>query len=371
MKLQIEKKAILNELKKAQKVIDKKSALPQLQYLKIDIKDNVIKFTSSNSTISLISKLELEDSNHEEESYMVNPQLLISVIKKINTTEVNIQNEEDMIVVKSGKRKFKINTYSDNTYPKIEVSDTYKAFTINSSELSKGLNKVINMVSVQPYRPVLTGVHFKVDALGQLCLESTDSYRLARTNVNVEKEETFEGEIDEVLPKSFLSVLLSSITNESEIVVYKSSNKNYVFKFNNNLFVCRIIDGSYPDLNRLLNGDSEMELKINKSKLLESISCAIFDDGSNGNVIKMKISKDTLTIENGSETLGEFKDELENDFSFNGELNELTFNGEYLSQALKTFDEDEIKMYFKESEMTPFYIKNEDTTQLMFPIRTY
>ena len=237
------------------------------------------------------------------------------------------------------------------------------------------VDNVIKMVSLTPVRPVLNGVNFKgIKDDTRITLIATDSYRLGRKNVSI--SEPLTEDVDIIVPKEALSYIVSMMKNSKDEEVKLHLTGDYFVVYADGQYIqARLIDGKYPDVSRLIPDQSAIsnKLLINRKQFMDTLGCMVFKDDKN-NIMRMKMSEDSLIIENNDKQIGDFTEEF-SDYRYKGEAFNVSCDVEYMKQAVKTFESEELVIGFTMKEK-PFIIVGKDRfdeglLHLLLPVRTY
>jgi len=152
------------------------------------------------------------------------------------------------------------------------------------------------------------------------------------------------------------------------------TNKQIFIKINDLIFISRLLDGTYPDISRIIPKESNTTIVINNSELLDSIERAsLIAKESKNNIVKLiSLEDNMIEISSNLHEIGKAT-ELVYIKDFKGELIKISFNSKYVIDALKVIDSKEILIEFT-GELSPFVIKPIDHNKmlhLILPIRTY
>ena len=222
--------------------------------------------------------------------------------------------------------------------------------------------------SIDESRPQLTGINFKI-IKDELECNATDSYRLARKVLKIDKEtnETF----NIIVPGKNL-VELSKIIDEEKIELHIFNNK-ILFKSGNTLFQSRLINGSYPNTANLLPKDSLVKVKVNINELYNVIDrVSILTSDKEKNIVNLETNGNTLTMRSNSVEIGRVEEKMDISKDSDKEIN-ISFSAKYMMEALRTFEGDNATINFV-GEVNPIIIqddKEDNLIQLVLPIRTY
>jgi DNA polymerase-3 subunit beta len=164
---------------------------------------------------------------------------------------------------------------------------------IPSDDLTKILTSVLFSVSADETRPVLTGVLIIFNG-SEVSFVATDGFRLSQ------KKTAIQGLKEErrlILPKNSLSEIVR-LAGESEKVVvsFKKDENQVLLGVNNSVLATRIIEGEFPDFERIIPKDPTIKISVDKEDLLRSVKLASIFARDSGNVLKLFVSQDSLEI---------------------------------------------------------------------------
>ncbi|MCK5761530.1 MAG: DNA polymerase III subunit beta, partial [Candidatus Izimaplasma sp.] len=165
MNFQINKDVLLNNLIIAQKALSNKTPNPALQGIKLDVLDDHLIITTSNSDIAI--KLIVKDSSlaiKKQGSVLIPGKYFIEIIRKLDGLKVLISSVVDnMIRIEADRSDITLNMMDIDDYPELEFSEKVKSVKINVSTLKTVIRQTAFATSSIENRPILTGVNFKID----------------------------------------------------------------------------------------------------------------------------------------------------------------------------------------------------------------
>ena len=326
---------------------------PILSFLKWD--NDYLMFTNSDVTIKT-------DIKADEEFRVLIPCLPFkNILNKMNCVDVDLKIENNNLIVKGGRSRYKLILGSFKDYPNISIDSYENSVKIDSKELKAIIDKVAISCATSNNKPILAGVHFNHD----MC-EATDSFRYTKL-----KLENDLG-VDFILPRSSL-LLLNKIMGDAKEVNINYEENNVIFEFDDVKVKSSLLCGKYPNTTRLIT-IPRYYVEINRNDLLEAIDrISIFAGTQELNeqtfrIIGLNFTKNNLELISSNNGIGKATDECEcenTDF-----LDKIHCNLLHLSDALKTFNENEIKLCIYDANR-PFYIQDSkmDLIQLILPIR--
>ena len=348
MKFKISRSIFFKTLSHLQGIVDKKNTLPILANILIEAKDNSLILSSTDMDISVIEKVSCNVM--EDGATTINSQILYDIVRKIDdNSEIEIiSNNGKLLTLRSEGSRFSLACLPKEDYPLIEKDNSGIDIALNSKILFKLIDKTKFAISNEETRYFLNGLYFNVTNEADkniVTLVGTDGHRLAKFSHEI------DGKIDQVsgviIPKKTiyeLSKLLSEINIDINISI--STNK-IVFIIGDIIFISKLIDGSFPDYNRVIPKDNTNILKINRDKLLSAVDRVSTIANEKSPVIKFKLLQNMLnlnTINNESSTASE---DLK--INYQGDEIEIGFNSKYIMDIVNNLEDSEISINLKDN----------------------
>lgn len=373
MNFKVSKRIFYNALQTVSRSISSNSPLPALTGININVTNNEIILIGSDSDISIQTKLSnelFEDLNlvvNETGSIVIEAKYIIEIVRKIDADVIEIEIIDGSLTKISGESaEFNINGMRSSDYPLIDFNEPVNSFEINSSTILKIINQTTFATSDKETRPVLTGVNFDCKSNILKCV-ATDSYRLAQKTVILDNVNDF----NITIPAKSLNEVSKTIEDECTVRICVS-DKKVQFIIGSTIIQSRLIDGTYPETERLIPTVFPHELEIDSRDLLNAIDRASFIKNEGINIIKLNANSDEVIISSRSQEVGSSQERI-NVLSYTGNPIELSFSGRYVFEALRALQSNVIKISFS-GEMKPFIITTRDDDkiiQLILPVRTY
>lgn len=379
MKFTINRPAFINQLNNVLRAISSKTTIPILTGLKMVVTDHSVILTGSDADITIESTLDASDSSYglsiEEPGAIVLPARFFNeVIKKLPDKQATIEVFNGLQVrITSGTAEFTINGQDANNYPHLPEVESENTVELASDMLREVIDQTRIAVSKQESRPILTGIHVTLNN-GILTAVATDSHRLAQRKV--ELPETADRDFDIVLPGASMTELAKMIADEKDGVKMQITENQALFIFGNTHFYSRLLEGNYPETSRLIPESSDTRLEITASDLLASIERAsLLSHESRNNVVKLSVNPENkiATVSGTSADVGNVEEEINADQIVGNPL-EISFNPDYMRDALKSFGQTKILISFT-TALRPFTLvpteEKANFVQLITPVRIY
>ena len=379
MKFSIRRNSFITALNDAQRAISSKTAIDVLTGIKITLSASKLTLTGSDADISIETVISQEDEKaalqiDEPGSIVLPARFFNEIVKKLPEDMMTITiDERFQATITSGQAEFTINGLDSETYPHLPEIETDSKLTIAADILKQIITQTVIAVSNQESRPILTGIHLAYSN-GELLAVATDSHRLSQRKITLTDAGTQDYDI--IVPGKSLSELAKMLGDSTENVEIRIAENQILFTFANTSFYSRLLEGNYPDTDRLIPQNSETTVEFNAVDLLHSIERAslLSHEGRN-NVVKLslKTGEQKAVIYGNSPEIGN----VEEDLSFKkleGNDLEISFNPDYMKDALSSFGQTDITMSLT-LPLRPFtLVPTEDGAnfvQLITPVRTF
>lgn len=373
MKLKIKKNILMENLNNVIKGISNKNLIPILNCIKFDLNSDGLYMMSTDNEIAIktfISKNEIEEIIEEGE-IVVSGKYIYEIIKKLPNTIVNIEELVDSkLYIYTENTSCNLNCNNVNDFPDLDLENSLNPVIISKKLFKTIINQTIFATSNQESRPVLTGLNIKINDDVLECT-ATDSYRLSKKTVKLKNK--VDDNINILIPTRNLNELIKLFNDEEDNLELHIFNNKIIFKFNNIIFMSRLINGTYPDTSKLIPKDFELKIKTNLNDFYSALDRAsLLTNEDDKNTIKLESFENTVKIFSNIPEIGNVEETI--NVLKNNESNiKIAFSSKYMMEALKAFDCDEIEIKFN-GEVKPIVIteiENDNLIELILPIRTY
>jgi len=374
----VQREPLLKSVQDVMKAISSRTAIPILTGMKIEAKSSGIVLTGSDSDISIESHIQAEADGIvnveqiEEGSIVLQARYFSDIVRKLPEQMVEIEaDSQHNVTIRSGKAKFNLNGQDADEYPQLPKLNTDDSLELPTDLLKSVIKQTVFAVSTMETRPILTGVHLKLED-NRLNFTATDSHRLASREIPVEEANTEFSSV--VIPGKSLNELSKILVDNEDTVDIRVTQNQILFRTKNLYFLSRLLDGNYPETSRLIPDQSKTTIHLNTRDLLHTIDRAsLLAREDRNNVVKLSTNEGgTLDITSNSPEIGHVSEEIAVQ-SIEGEELKISFSSKYMMDALKAIDSDEVKIEFT-GAMRPFILRpanGEPIIQLILPVRTY
>lgn len=361
--IKVQRQELLNKLNILEKAYNAKNHIEALSYLKFDNG----KLTMSNGYTIIITRIGIE--NDTDFKTLIPFKLLKDIVSKLDGNILSLESDENIIKLKCNRSNYKLCKVDFNSYPNISINKLENVLKINSNEFKKAISSITFACSDEERKPILTGANFTLKD-NELNIIATDSFKLAKVKV----ENADSGEFNFTISKTDLNNLIKLIPNDIELEI-RYDEKNIVFQFDDVLYKTRLLEGCYPNVEKILNIFYSNKIKFNKNELIDCLNrVSIFksEDKTNIAMLSCEEGKNDLLISSSEiNQIGNAKELISCDNSISGKSLKIACNCDNLLEALNTFESEELNLNYNDS-LKPFTITSDSEVnllQLLLPIK--
>lgn len=341
-----------------------KAQLPILGNILLTTNKTKLNISSTNLEISISTSI---GAKIEEEGQISVPAKVITdLISNLPKENIEISVDKEQIKIKSQSFHSKLLGMDATDFPKIPNSiDKENSLSLNTDQFSKALNRTMFATSIDETRPVLTGVYLIFEK-ERIQVVATDGFRLSRYILNVENKK----EEKVVVPKNVLSEILRAGEGVNEFLFNISqSDKQVLFEIGDTVISSRLIEGDYPDFEKIIPKKGNVEILLDKEELLRAVKLASVFARESANVVKIKVLKDKIKVFAESSQSG--SQEAEVDAKVVGEEVEVAFNYKFIEDFLHSVSGEEVKMEFTDNQKAALFTDTSDSNylHLIMPVR--
>jgi DNA polymerase-3 subunit beta len=324
-----------------------------------------LKFTATD--------LEMQISTHIKTELADDFQITVSAKKLFDITRalpensnIDIQIEENKVIVKAKKSRFNLQTLPPQDYPvmKKDENDSIE-LKLSQKEFKALLKQVDFAMAQQDIRYYLNGLLIEVKDKN-INIVGTDGHRLSFTSLEL-KTPTNPAQV--IVPRKTIVELVKLLGDTDDPVEISFSNNQVNFKFNDIDLITKVIDGKFPDYDRVIPQGHDNVFNIDRSLLLDSMLRASILSNDKYRGIRMVVEEGNLKLVSNNSEQEQAEEELEIDYK--GEKIDVGFNVTYLIDVLTNIQSDKLTFAFNDSSSSCLVTipNNEKYKYVVMPMR--
>jgi len=283
-----------------------------------------------------------------------NGKKLLDIIKTLKDEDLILKVESDYLLLKQNRSKFKFPMFNAQEYPDFPSTDGKDRFNIEPMKFSQAIKKILPSIDTNNPKYELNGalIDIKDDHINFV---STDTKRLAVVTI----DEGSTANLSIIIPKKAISEMQKLFFEEMEI--YYDEN-TMIIKSENFKFFTKLINGKFPDYERIIPVEKKHELILNRDLMIDHIK----QISTISQEIKLTFRNDAIIFESLNDNNLEGKTQLD----FISNLTEdivLAVNSKYILDFLTHIQKNEFKLRYNDSTL-PFVLECENFITVIMPI---
>ena len=350
--LKAEQEKVLSALQAVAGIVERRHTLPILANVLIRKTGSQIELTTSDLEIQVRTSAELGGDGGNFAT-TVGARKLIDILRSMPADQVvTLSANQSKLTLQGGKSRFTLQTMPSDDFPLVqEAADFGPAFSVPQKALKGLINQVHFAMAVHDIRYYLNGILFVAEGKN-LTLVATDGHRLALAqatlDVEIPKQEV-------ILPRKTVLELQRLLKDESKdekdgnegLIEMRFAGNQAKFSFSGMEFVTKLVEGKFPDYNRVIPKNHKNIITLGRAPLLASLQRAAILTSEKFKGVRVNIEPGTLRIASSNAEQEEAKEELEIDYG--GDSIEIGFNVTYLIDALSNMSVDMIRLELQDT----------------------
>lgn len=344
MNIIINREKLLLPLQQIIGAVERKQTLPILGNVLIQSENDSITLTATDLEIELVSRVDVLVAYSF--STTLPARKLLDICKALpEDSDIDFSIDETTVTLKSARSRFTLKTLPAQDFPRIDAIKTQSHFVISQKNLKLLIDKTAFAMAQQDVRYYLNGMLLELFSEG-IRLVATDGHRLALSEY---KDETIDISSDKqlIIPRKGVLELARLLTISDQKVSILLGKNHIHMETGDLFFTTKLIDGKFPDYNRVIPADGKNILTVNKDLLKHSLQRISILSNEKYRGIRLTLSENNLAIEAHNPEQENAQEEIEVDYTKT--TIEVGFNVTYLLDVLSVLDSEEILMKLKDS----------------------
>ena len=325
-------------------IVERRHTLPILANVMIRKTPQSVQLTSSDLEIQIRTEADLGGDNANFTT-TVGARKLMDILRSMPSDQtVSLESQQSKLILKSGKSRFTLQTLPAEDFPLVQESPSFgPMFSIPQKTLKELLHQVSFAMAVHDIRYYLNGILFVAEGK-QLSLVATDGHRLAYTSATLEVEVPKQ---EVILPRKTVLELLRLLSDKEGMIDMQFANNQAKFKFEGKEFVTKLVEGKFPDYNRVIPKNHKNSVTLGRVTLLNTLQRTAILTSDKFKGVRINLETGLLRVAASNAEQEEAVDELEIDY--NGDSIEIGFNVTYLIDVLTNMSQDMVRMDLADS----------------------
>jgi DNA polymerase-3 subunit beta len=357
---------VLAVLQSVAGIVERRHTLPILANVLIRKTGSSLQLTTSDLEIQIRTTAEL-DGDAGNFTTTVGARKLIDILRTMPSDQtVSLESSQSKLILKGGKSRFTLQSLPAEDFPLVQEAANFgPAFSVPQKTLKELLNQVSFSMAVHDIRYYLNGILFVAEGK-QLSLVATDGHRLAFASAMLDVEVPRQ---EVILPRKTVLEMQRLLSDKEGAIDMQFANNQAKFTFEGMEFVTKLVEGKFPDYNRVIPKNHKNTITMGRTALLATLQRTAILTSDKFKGVRLNLEPGVLRVASSNAEQEEAVDELEIDYS--GDAIEIGFNVTYLIDALTNMDQDMVQVDLADSNSSALItIPGNDTFKyVVMPMR--
>ena len=362
---QIPKDALLKPLQAVSGIVERRQTLPILANVLLEQKDGQLFVTATDLEMQITAHSEL--AGKQDQSITVGARKLQDLLRALPEDAVlNIDTAAGKMTVRAGRSRFNLQTLPASDYPRIGLAQEQLQTIALPQREFRGLLKLAEFaMAQQDIRYYLNGMLLVIDN-GSLQAVATDGHRLSYASIAVPGSYSRQ---EVILPRKTVLELGKLLEDTEEPVTIDLLANQVRFRFSNIELVSKVVDGKFPDYNRVIPSGHSKQLDLSRTELLQALQRAAILSNEKFRGVRLVLGSDQLKIICTNSEQEEAEEELE--VGYKGEALDIGFNITYLLDVLHNLAADQVVLALGDANSSALITMRErsDYKYVVMPMR--
>lgn len=361
MFIRTNREALLRVLGKVGGVVERRQTLPILGNFLVSASDDSLQITGTDLEVEIRAT---SAATVERPGDVTLPaRKLIDICRALpEGAELSLKVENDRASLVAGRSRFTLSTLPANDYPTMEGSAGIESIEVSPKTLKELLEKTAFAMAHQDVRYYLNGLLLEITPK-QFVTVATDGHRLAKVEEDVELDITEEMQI--ILPRKTVLELNRLLGGDVESVRIDISPKVFRAYVDDTVLTSKLVDGRYPDYDRVIPPVSERVAYAEKEALRQALLRTSILSNEKYRGVRLSFEQGVLKLQAHNPEQEEAEEEIELEYS--QEPTVIGFNVGYLMDVLNVLDGDDVELTFTDSNSSAI-LRNKGMTRETFVV---
>lgn len=376
-KIKLERAPLLKNLARLQSIVEKRNTIPILSHIKLEASGSELTLSATDMDLAAVEKIAA--TVEKKGAVTVPAHTFYDIVRKFSDNAVvtlDVDSAKGQVKIQGGNAKFSLSCLSAADFPVLSEGDLPHSFTLSPKECVNLIDKARFAMSTEETRYYLNGVYLHVGVAsdfsgikGQQSLKAvaTDGHRLAR--IEVPLPAGAKGMPSVIVPRKAVSELRKLIEESAEQVQISLSESKIRFVSGSVTLVSKLIDGTFPDYERVIPTANSKLLEIGSKAFAQAIDRVSTISTEKTRGIKLTVNKGSISLAASSPENGTATEEVPANYS--ADVVEIGFNSRYLLEVLSQLEGDTAQVLLSDGASPALVRDPADATALyvVMPMR--
>lgn len=340
MRVTLERSDLLKSLNHVQRVVERRNTIPILSnvLLKADGGSLVLKATDLDLEVMETTAASIDQGG----ATTVSAHMLYDIVRKLpEGSEVMMAvGDDNGLKLVSGRSQFRLQMLPEGDFPDLTAGEFTHTFRMVCPDFKQLIDRTQFAISTEETRYYLNGIYLHcVEDEGKIMLRAvaTDGHRLAQAQTTA--PDGAEGMPGIIVPRKAVGEVQKLLEGSDESVTIELSDSKIRFTVGQVVLTSKLIDGTFPDYNRVIPAGNDKELVLDRSTFASAVDRVSTIASDRGRAVKLSLSDGQLTLSVNNPDSGSAEEEIS--VGYSAEPLDIGFNSKYLLDITNQLSADE------------------------------
>jgi len=362
---QIARDALLKPLQAVSGIVERRHTLPILANVLVEHREGRLYVTATDLEMQITAHSEL--AGKETQAVTVAARKLQDLLRALpDDATLTVEGTGNRLTLRAGRSRFNLQTLPAADYPRIGIGqDQVQALTLPQRDLRGLLKSAEFAMAQQDIRYYLNGMLLVIEK-GSLQAVATDGHRLSWASLGIEGDFARQ---EVILPRKTVLELGKLLADTDDPVTVDVLANQVRFRFANIELVSKVVDGKFPDYNRVIPAGHAKRIELPRTELLAALQRAAILSNEKFRGVRLVLGNDQLKIICTNSEQEEAEEELE--VAYKGDALDIGFNITYLLDVLQNMAMDRVQLAFGDANSSALVTvpDRDDYKYVVMPMR--
>ncbi len=355
MKFTCEKDALIKEISIAQEIISSKNALSILSNVLLEADNNSLSIKATDLKVSFETKIPVEVSVPGSTTVFCDK--FLGILRTLPSGDIEFEEQEnDALVIKPLFKKidFRLKTISSDKFPELQTAPDEQFFEFSQKDIIEMISQTIFAVSDDETRYYMNGVYLEKND-NKIVMVATDGRRLSY--ISKSPENSISDFKPVIIPPKALNLIRKLASGEGNISL-AVTDKNVFIRFDNQKISSALIEGQFPNYQRVIPSEQKYQIKVDREELIEALKRVSLLVEQKSRRIYINLKEQSMILSSEESEIGIAKEEIPCDYS--GEDTIFALNYLYFVEPLRVMSDPQIMIQFTEANKAITLLSTEE-----------
>lgn len=342
--IKAQRDTLLAPLQSVSGIVERRHTLPILSNVLLEKKGDRLTLLATDIEIQITTSTDGAGGDGDG-AVTVGARKMQDILRSLpDSAEVNLVLEDKRLQVRAGKSRFSLQTLPADDFPRMTMSEgETKQFSISQRDFRQLIGKTQYSMAAQDVRYYLNGLLLLVEGK-ELRAVATDGHRLAFASVAIDTELPRQ---ELILPRKTVLELNRLLVDSDDLLNITLTSNQVRFAFGSVVLVSKLIDGKFPDYERVVPATLKNHLTVGRQTLMQAMQRAAILTNEKFRGVRVVLGENSLKLIAANAEQEEAQEEIEVDYS--GDAIDVGFNVGYLLDVLNNTQADEVQWSFNDA----------------------